>query len=88
MCAVPTNIKKNNLPPIFNDYFVFNANVHNYNTRNKHAMRSVLSRTDFRSKTLRCSLPSIYNKYVNDIDFTLKYQGFKKSIKELLLKHI
>ena len=80
--------KNNILPRMFNDYFVFNANVHNYNTRNRHLMRTVLSRTDFRSKTLRCSLPSIYNKYVNLVDFNLKYQRFKKSVKELLMKQL
>ena len=79
------SFKNSTLPSKFNNFFVLNSQIHNYNTRNAQFFRLPLCRTNTRKFSIYFQGPKFYNSLNSDITSSSSSASFKRKLKEFLL---
>jgi len=77
--------KRNKLPHIFNDFFIENSSIHNYNTRNATKLRIPRVKTTLADKFIRKTGVKFWNELAENIDTSLSLSSVKKLIKKYLV---
>ena len=79
------SLKNSTLPSKFNNLFLINSQIHNYNTRNAHSFRLPLCRTNTRQFSIYFQGPKFYNSLNSTITGSSSSASFKRKLKEFLL---
>ena len=79
------SLKNSTLPSKFNNLFLINSQIHNYNTRNAHLFRLPLCRTNTRQFSIYFQGPKFYNSLNSTITGSSSSASFKRKLKEFLL---
>ena len=79
------SFKNSTLPSKFNNFFLLNSQIHNYNTRNAQSFRLPLCRTNTRKFSIYFQGPKFYNSLNSDITSSSSSASFKRKLKEFLL---
>ena len=79
------SFKNSTLPSKFNNFFLLNSQIHNYNTRNAQSFRLPLCRTNTRKFSIYFQGPNFYNSLTSDITSSPSSASFKRKLKEFLL---
>ena len=82
------SLKNSTLPSKFNNLFLINSQIHNYNTRNAHLFRLPLCRTNTRQFSIYFQGPKFYNSLNSTITALSSSASFKRKLKEFLLSRI
>ena len=69
----------------FNNLFLINSQIHNYNTRNAHSFRLPLCRTNTRQFSIYFQGPKFYNSLNSTRTGSSSSASFKRKLKEFLL---
>ena len=72
------------LPSQFEDFYVSNQSVHNYNTRHASDIRTNHFRTSQYKRSLRYRSTQIWNKLPNKLKFCRTVVSFRKSVTKYL----
>ena len=75
------------LPPIFNEFFTENRNIHNYPTRNAAKLRIPRVRTNLAERFIRKSGVKFWNDTRENLDTNCSLSTFKKLLKKLLTRN-
>ena len=75
------------LPESFSEFFIFNNDVHDYQTRQQYDFHTPFSRCFQRSKALRSFGVEINNYFRNHINFRSSFVAFKYEAKKCILSH-
>ena len=78
-------LKNSTLPSKFNNLFLINGQIHNYNTRNAHSFRLPLCRTNTRQFSIYFQGPKFYNSLNSTITGSSSSASLKRKLKEVLL---
>ena len=77
---------KNSLPQTFNDYFLYNKNVHSYPTRARNDIHLNNPRILLAHKSLRHHGPDVWNALPNYLkQFTSFLKPFKRKLKRIMI---
>ena len=77
------------VPAIFDSYFTFNCDIHDYNTRQRCCIHVDQVKTNRRDMTMRIQGGKVWNSILlNDIDINNSIYAFKKSLKSHLSKSL
>ena len=79
------SFENSTLPSKFNNFFLLNSQIHNYNTRNAQSFRLPLCRTNTRKFSIYFQGPNFYNSLNSDITSSPSSASFKRKLKEFLL---
>ena len=79
------SLKNSTLPSKFNNLFLINSQIHNYNTRNAHSFRLPLCRTNTRQFSIYFQGPKFSNSLNSTITGSSSSASFKRKLKEFLL---
>ena len=80
-------ISKNIAPAYLCDRLSFHRDIHDYNTRNKHAIRPKMAKTKTRSMSFFVSYSNKLNEAKDSFDFSeLSINSFKNNCRQYLLK--
>ena len=79
------SFKNSTLPSKFNNFFLMNSQIHNYNTRNAHSFHLPLCRTNTRQFSIYFQGPKFYNSLNSAITGSSSSASFKRKLKEFLL---
>ena len=79
------SLKNSTLPSKFNNLFLINSQIHNYNTRNAHSFRLPLCRTNTRQFSVYFQGPKFYNSLNSTISGSSSSASFKRKLEEFLL---
>ena len=79
------SLKNSTLPSKFNNLFLINSQIHNYNTRNAHLFQLPLCRTNSRQFSIYFQGPKFYNSPNSTITGSFSCASFKRKLKEFLL---
>ena len=79
------SLKNSTLPSKFNNLFLINSQIHNYNTRNAHSFRLPLCRTNTRQFSIYFQGPKFYNSLNSTRTGSSSSASFKRKLKEFLL---
>ena len=79
------SLKNSTLPSKFNNLFLINSQIHNYNTRNAHSFRLPLCRTNTRQLSIYFQGPKFYNSLNSIITGSSPSASLKRKLKEFLL---
>ena len=79
------SFENSTLPFKFNNFFLLNSQIHNYNTRNAQSFRLPLCRTNTRKFSIYFQGPNFYNSLNSDITSSPSSASFKRKLKEFLL---
>ena len=74
-----------NLPEIFNDYFLSNKDIHNYNTRNAVLLHKKFNRTNFNKHTLANKGTDVWNNLPLQYKEIRSFPTFKATLKKYFL---
>ena len=77
--------KNEMLPDIFRNFFIYTANVHNYNTRQCHKLFVPKYNCMSTYKTIRFKGVSIWNSIYEHVKCNYSIHSFKKHLKFYLL---
>ena len=75
------------LPETFWNFFTYNCDIHNYNTRQSHHFHSRLSKTKQISKNIRTTGISINNHFMKYVSHNCTLTTYKKHIKSYILSN-
>ena len=78
--------KNNRLPEIFNDLFVENKSIHDYQTRSADHFRVQYGRTSFTNSNFMCRAPKLWNLLPDNIKECSAAKSFKSKLKKHLLQ--
>ena len=78
------NFIKGDISVVFNDMFMYNSDVHHYNTRQSHLFHIPPVSSNQRKRTLRYEGPVIWNKLQNTVYINCSLCSFKRQLKLLL----
>ena len=70
-----------NLPEIFEKYFMSNREIHNYNTRNSSLLHKTINRTNYRKHTLANKGIEVWNNLPKQYKKPRSYGSFKSILK-------
>ena len=76
-----------NLPEIFDNFFIANHEIHDYNTRNASQLHKISKRTDYAKHTLMHKGIDVWNSLDNKYKNINSYNSFKKYIKNHLFQN-
>ena len=76
------SFENSTLPSKFNNFFLLNSQIHNYNTRNAQSFRLPLCRTNTRKFSIYFQGPNFYNSLNSDITSSPSSASFKRKLKE------
>ena len=79
------SLKNSTLPSKFNNLFLINSQIHNYNSRNAHSFRLPLCRTNTGQFSIYLQGPRFYNSLNSTITGSSSSASFKRKLKEFLL---
>ena len=80
------NYFRNNLPPVFNDYYNTLANQHQRNTRNGHNLLYILGHvTDIAASSIKIAGAKLWNNLDNNLKNIPKSKSFRSQFKKLKL---
>jgi hypothetical protein len=89
VCIFLYKYKNNQVPRIFTNYFLRNADIHSYSTRESSHMRNILPRTEQVKRSFKYNAVNIYNGFVKIAKYDAKPSQFKRTIKHhLLFKYV
>ena len=77
----------NLLPPVINDMYTTNSDVHNYTTRQKHLLHVNKSNINIYSKSFANTSARIWNAMQSEIEVNVSISKFKMSSKMYLQEH-
>ena len=77
----------NILPPVINDMYATNSDVHNYTTRQKHLLHVNKSNINIYSKSFANTSARIWNAMQSEIEVNVLISKFKMSSKMYLQEH-
>ncbi len=77
-----------NLPEIFNEYFVTNKDIHNYNTRNASLLHKKCNRTNYIKHTLANKGIDVWNNIPLQCKEIRSFSIFKTKMKKYFLHSI
>ena len=77
----------NLLPPNFHNYFTYNRQFHDYETRNRDNMNIPHSRLDIRKQATRTAGPTLWNSLPEHIKRSPSIEIFKRKLKVTYYKH-
>ena len=77
----------NLLPPVINDMYTTNSDVHNYTTRQKHLLHVNKSNINIYSKSFANTSARIWNAMQSEIEVNVSISKFKMSSKMYLKEH-
>ena len=82
------NFIKGDTPEVFIDMFVYNSNVHQYNTRQSHLLHIPTVRSNLGKRNLRYEGPVIWNELQSSININCSLYSFKikKQLKLIFLR--
>ena len=66
-----------NLPEIFENYFVSNKEIHNYNTRSSSLLHKISNKTNYRAHTLANTGILVWNNLPNQYKEPKSYHSFR-----------
>jgi hypothetical protein len=72
-----------NLPEIFNNYFLSNKDIHNYNTRNASLLHKKCNRTNYEKHTLANKGIDVWNNLPSQYKEIRYFPIFKSTIKNI-----
>ena len=78
------NFIKGDISKVFNDMFMYNSDVHHYNTRQSHLFHIPQVSSNQRKRTLRYEGPVIWNKLQSNVNINCSLCSFKRQLKLLL----
>ena len=79
------SLKNSTLPSKFNNLFLINSQIHNYNTRNAHSFPLPQCRANTRQLSIYFQGPKFYNSLNSTITGSSSSASFKRKLKEFLL---
>ena len=79
------SLKNSTLPSKFNNLFLINSQIHNYNTRNAHSFHLPLCRMNTRQFSIYFHGPKFYNSLNSTTTGLSSSASFKRKLKEFLL---
>ena len=79
--------KKNQLPCIFNEMFIVNAEIHSYETGSSNKFHLPSVKTTFLQRNIYFSGPSLWNLLPNDIVSCSSLYSFKSKLKQYLISY-
>ena len=79
------SLKTSTLPSKFNNLFLINSQIHNYNTRNAHSFPLPQCRANTRQLSIYFQGPKFYNSLNSTITGSSSSASFKRKLKEFLL---
>lgn len=74
------------VPSIFSNFFVYNRNVHSYNTRQQPLFHLPRTKTNLSKNFIKYFGVKIWNSIYCEIKVSVKLSTFKKHLKKYLLK--
>jgi hypothetical protein len=74
-----------NLPIIFEKYFMSNREIHNYNTRNSSLLHKTINRTNYRKHNLANKGIEVWNNLPKQYKKPRSYGSFKSILKKYFL---
>ena len=77
----------NLLPPVINDMYTTNSDVHNYTTRQKHLLHVNKSNINIYSRSFANTSARIWNVMQSEIEVNVSISKFKMSSKMYLQEH-
>ena len=77
-------LHKNLLPEVFNNYFILNSSVHNYNTRNAKNIHPPFNRTSMSQSSIFYHGSILWNNLPNFIKCSKTFNQFKRLYKKQL----
>ena len=77
----------NDLPDIFNGYFIKNSNFHEHCTRNSKKLHKVYTRTNCRKQSVVSKGIDIWNNLSTELKNIGSYMVFKKNVKTYFISH-
>ena len=75
-----------NLPEIFENYFVSNKEIHNYNTRSSSLLHKISNKTNYRAHTLANKGILVWNNLPNQYKEPKSYYSFRSILKKYFLQ--
>ena len=79
---------RSSLPAIYLEYFVFNKDVHSYNTRESSSLHSQSTNKSLGARNLKSLGVKIWNNIPKSIRFINNFPVFKRKIKQIYLSNI
>ena len=76
------SLKNSTLPSKFNNLFLINSQIHNYNTRNAHSFRLPLCRTNTKQSSIYFQGTKFYNSLNSTITGSSSSATFKRKLKD------
>jgi len=76
----------NMLPETFDNLFVQNKSIHNYNTRSANDFRVQYGKTSFTNSNFICRAPELWNMLPNTVKQCSTIKSFKSKLKKHLLQ--
>jgi len=73
------------LPLVFNNYFIQNNSIHNYNTRNKHNLHLSSVHSEYGKRSIKFKASNLWNKLPENLKNITSLPAFKKSLRIFLL---
>ena len=80
------NFIKGDTSEVFIDMFVYNSNVHQYNTRQSHLLHIPAVRSNLGKRNLRYEGPVIWNELQSSININCSLYSFKRQLKLIFLR--
>ena len=78
-------VHKNTVPDFFQDYFVANSSVHNYNTRQKNHLHIPRWRNDKMKNSIRVKGVYIWNFVSNHLTTSCDLNMFRRNLRKSIL---
>ena len=73
------------LPKIFEPFFTFNRQLHQYETKSKHNLHTAIGRTNQLSSSIRVLGARSFNYFKNLIPITIHITTYKKLLKATII---
>ena len=72
-------------PYKFQEMFILNSQIHNYNTRSEHLLHIPPVRTNYRQFSIRYQGPTLFNSLSNEMKQNASYHIFTRKLKGQLI---
>ena len=83
--AIAEHMCHGDLPKIFEPFFTFNRQLHQYETKSKHNLHTAIGRTNQLSSSIRVLGARSFNYFKDLIDITIHISTYKILLKSTII---
>ena len=76
------------LPKLFNNYYIWNVDIHIHVTRQQNKLHTHKCRTSAAQKAIGCYGVILWNEFSSEVCFDVSFTCYKRTLKTFLLNQV